>query len=123
MRFKNSLFILFLFVSRLSFGQIYFDFFYTNIPKAKFDNFSIAYSDGLGWIQTGNYTWPSECSNCSDYSRDSKLKKEKLDSLVAQYNESGLKKIYAKQYVPNNNYFGTDLKTTPPYITKTLYRI
>jgi hypothetical protein len=123
MKVKSLLLTFFVLACELTIGQSYFDLFYTNIPKSKFSNYSIASSNALGWIQTGNYAFPSECSNCFDYTRDSKLKKEKLDSLVFLYKESGISKIYSKQYVPNNHYFVIDKKTTTPYIIKTLYRI
>ena len=123
MKIKILSFVLGFLTLNISFGQSYFDFIYTNIPEAKFDNYSISNSNALGWIQTGNYSWPTECSNCYDYSRDSKLKKETLDSLVLLYKESGLKKIYSKLYVPNKNFFSIDKKPTKQYIIITTYRI
>jgi len=116
MKFKLLLVLIFCIAFQFAFSQKYFDLFYTNIPKSEYNKYSSSFSSGMGWIQTGEYTTPAGCANCSDYSVDSKLRKTKLDSLVAEYAKSGLGKIYSKQYIPNNHHFVPGKQSSPLYI-------
>jgi hypothetical protein len=79
----------------------YFTLITTNISATKYAIYSKRFIDGLGWLQTGNYTAPPSCRNCADYTKDSRLQKATLDSLILQYKNSGVNRIYVSQYVPS----------------------
>lgn len=115
--------MIFILACNASISQKYFDLFSTNVPKSEYNKYSLSFNGAYGWLGTGNYSWPSDCKDCFDYSRDSKLKKENLDSLVRVYKQASVNNIYSKMYVPNNKYFITEKVKAPPYITKTLYKI
>lgn len=115
--------LFFCFLFKCSFSQTYFNFFYTNIPKPKYDAYSVVNSKGFGWLQTGNYKSPSSCKNCFDLSRDSKLVPSLMDSLINLYDKSILDTLYAKQYVPSHHHFGIEKNKSSPFIIHTLYRV
>jgi hypothetical protein len=115
--------LLFCFLFKCAISQDYFDLFYTNIPKSKYNQYSMSNLYGLGWIQTGNYNFPTACENCFDQSRDSKLTPLFIDSIVGLYDKSIMDTLYRKKYVPSSHYFVFEKSNTKPYITKTLYRI
>ena len=123
MRIKSSFFIFLAFLVKVSYSQTYFNLFYSNIPKTKYDKFSNAFLMASGWVQTGYYTSPSDCSGCFDYTRDSKLQKTHLDELVTAYKNKKLRSIYSKQYVASVHHLVTVGKEEIPYIIMTLYRV
>ena len=123
MSFKTCLLCAILLVGKCSLAQQYFDFYYTNIPEKVLNKYSRACSSATGWLNTGNYAEHPGCSNCYDYSNNSKLTQKQLDSLISIYKAIKPKDVYSRQYVPGNFYFVADKKNPQSYIIRTLYKI
>lgn len=119
LRFIFTLFVLFMFTKSNS--QDYFDFFYTNIPRSKYDAFSIANLNGIGWLQTGKYRSPLGCKDCYDLTRDTKVTPLVMDSLVKMYDTTILDTLYKRKYVPSYHYFKPAKSPETPTIFMTLY--
>lgn len=121
LKFSLTVFLLIIFAK--SYSQEYFDFFYTNIPKSKYDAFSIANLKAIGWLQTGKYKSPSGCKDCYDLVRDTKVTPLVMDSLVKMYDATIMDTLYRRRYVPSYHYYKPAKVLETPTIFMTLYSV
>jgi hypothetical protein len=121
--FKFSLTFFLLIMVTKSYSQDYFNFFYTNIPKSKYDAFSIANLEAIGWLQTGNYKSPSGCKDCYDLVHDTKVMPLVMDSLVKMYDATIMDTLYRRRYVPSYHYYKLAKVRETPTIFMTLYSV